>query len=126
TQGFVNYAETEGTGITHAIGGIDLEHFDAIAEVTRRNRMNTIDLLSMMGFNYRSELENTLFDFFDRDATKYLTDKLPNREILNGTDPNDYFAWIGFSGIKKNGLRFHFDTVDEFDDINGLGAEGYD
>jgi hypothetical protein len=46
-------------------------------------------------------------------------------EVLNGSNPNDFFASLGFSGIEKNGFKFVFNTLDELDDVNGMGVEGY-
>lgn len=124
TQGFLDYAKTEGTNMSHTAGAIDMDHFDAIAEVIRRNKTNTTSVMSMMGFSYRAELENFLKNEFDMDTLTYFGNKF-KPEILNGSDPKDYFAWIGFSGLHKNGLNFYFNTIDDFDDINGMGAEGY-
>lgn len=124
TQGLVNYADTYASDITHPASGLGLDHFDSIAELVRRNKMNTKSVLSKMGSRYRTQLENVLLNYFDKNSLQYLGGKF-SPELFAGSSAEDYFAWIGFKGIHKDGLNFVFDTVDEFDDINGLGATGY-
>lgn len=123
TQGMIDYAVSDGTDLGHTIGGVDVPHFDSIAEVMRRERVNSKIIHGWMGSGYRSELENLLVDFFMRDLTVYGNKFKP--EILNGSNANDFFAWLGFSGIHKNGFDFVFNTLDELDDPQGMGADGY-
>jgi hypothetical protein len=125
SQGLSNYAQTEGANITHTAGAIDLSHFDSISDRVKQNRMGTDLMLSMMGDSYRTEMENLLFTTFDKDSLKYFAGKF-KPEILQGSDPEDYFANIGFSGLKKGGIRYVFQTVNEWHNQNSMGAEGYD
>jgi hypothetical protein len=124
SQGFLNYAQTEAANITHTVGGLDIAHFDSISDKVKQNRMGTDLMLSMMGDSYRTEMENLLFTTFDKDTLKYFASKF-KPEILQGSDPEDYFANIGFSGLKKGGIRYVFQTVNEWHNQNSMGAEGY-
>lgn len=123
TQGMIDYGVTEGTEINHTIGGFDVDHFDSIGEVMRRERVNSKIISGWMGYGYRKEVENTLVDFFLRDLSVYKDKVKP--EAMNGTDPNDFFAWLGFSGLHKNGFDFVFNTLDELDDPQGMGVANY-
>lgn len=123
TQGMIDYGVTEGTDISHVIGGIDISHFDAVGEVMRRERVNSTTINGWMGYGYRSEIENTLVDYFLRDLSTYANKFKP--EVMNGTDPKDFFAWLGFSGLHKNGYDFIFNTLDELDDPQGMGVDAY-
>lgn len=123
TQGMIDYGISEGTEIAHAKGAIDLAHFDEIATIMRRERINSDIVSGWMGAGYNSELENTLLDYFEKDLSFY-SGKVPE-SAFGGMDPNDYFAYIGFSGVKKNGYKFVFNVLDEFDDPNGMGVDGY-
>lgn len=124
TQGIIDYGVTEGTEINHTIGGVDIAHFDSVTEIMRRERINTNVITGWMGYNYRSELENTLTDWGVRDLTFFANKFKP--EAMNGSDPNDTFLWLGFSGVHKNGYNIVFNTLDDLDDPNGMGVDGYD
>lgn len=123
TQGMIDYGVSEGTDISHAIGGVDIPHFDSIGEVMRRERINSTTINGWMGYGYRSEIENELSDFFMRDLSVYANKFKP--EVLNGSDPKDFFAWFGFSGLHKNGFDYVFNTLDELDDPQGMGVDAY-
>ncbi len=123
TQGMIDYGVTEGTDISHTIGGVDFTHFDSITEIMRRERVNSNVLTGWLGYNYRSELENLLVDFLQENLSYFANKFKP--EVMNGSDPNDTFLWLGFSGLHKNGFSIVLNTCDEFDDPQGMGVAGY-
>lgn len=123
TQGMIDYGVTEGTELSHTIGGIDISHFDSIGEIIRRERVNTNIIAGWMGYGHRKELENLMVDYFLRDLSVYANKFKP--EVMAGSDPKDFFAWLGFSGLYKNGFNFVFNTLDELDDPQGMGVDAY-
>lgn len=123
TQGAIDFATEQGTEVSHTIGDLDVSSFDVISDIMKRERVAGNKIAGFMGNGYRRELENSMLDFFMRDLATFAGKFKP--ESLAGSDPNDFFAWMGFSGVYKNGYYTLFNSLDEFDDIQGMGATGY-
>lgn len=123
TQGAIDFAVEQGTEISHTIGSLDVSSFDVVSDIMKQERVPGNQIAGFMGNGYRREVENSMLDFFMRDLGTFAGKFKP--ESLAGSNPNDFFAWLGFSGVYKNGYYTLFNSLDEFDDPQGMGATGY-
>ena len=122
TQGMVDYAIAEGSSITHTAGSITSAQYDLKGDIFENERINSDTIIEFMGSGYCTDMENALVSYLANTQIDYTGFK---SEMWGNMDPKDYMAWIGFSGFKKNGYKYMFTKLDEFNDVQGAGATGH-
>ena len=124
TQGMVPFANANGQIYNHTPGSLTMDDFDAYGAIYERERVGSDLIIAMMGYSYYTDAENLLKDFLDNTCFNYAASNYFGSAVAN-SDPNDFFAYFGFYGVKKNGFRYLFKKMPEFTDPMGGGATGY-
>lgn len=127
TEGLWTGIKNQGFTLPTTGGVFGLDEFDAAANFLEGERVPGYLYMFLMGHGLEGEIENNLIEFGAGNAGTYkyaATGFKP--AVLDGQDPEDFFTWIGFSGIKKRGRQFLFKTLTDFGDPKGLGTTGYE
>lgn len=124
TGGAFNEARKHGFEYQYSNQTFGLDQFDDVANYTERERIATDMWLFLMGSNLEGHIENMLIQFgaSQHGVFNYAKDKFAG---VAGSDPNDFFTWIGFRGIHKRGKNFLFKSLPDFNNPKILGTEGY-
>lgn len=126
TQGLDDFIEQEGNLLTYPAAGFDLETFDAIGEIFNRERVYGKNILLPMAYTLHAQINTVMKDYMDNTAFNYAAgDAAFKSDLLSPTDPKDFFLWLDFSGIRKNGYNFLIKHLAELDDPMGAGTPGY-
>lgn len=101
-----------------------LDEFDDVAAYTERERIATDMYLFLMGNTLEGYIENVLMAFgaSQNGVFNYAKDKFAG---VAGSDPEDFFTWIGFRGLHKKGKNFLFKSLTDFNNPKILGSAGY-
>lgn len=126
TQGLDNYIEQNGTLLTAPAGGLDIDTFDSIGEIFERERISSKNILMPVGYGLHTQISNTLKEFMTNTAFSYAKNSPLKSDIFDGfSTPEDFFLWLDFSGIHKNGFNFLLRNQPELTEQMGAGTEGY-
>lgn len=127
TEGAWEAAKTKGRLLPYTEGQFDLDDFGSAANYMEGERVGADMFLMLMGYELQGTVESSLMEFgatqngvFSYASTKF------KPEVLDGQSAEDFFTWIGFSGISYRGRKFLFKKLSDFNDPKGLGTEGYD
>lgn len=127
TEGAWTAALNKGRTITTTAGVFDLAKFDEAASYQESERIAADLFLFLMGYDLQGSVETSLMAFgaanngvFNYASTKF------KPEVLAGQSAEDFFTWIGFSGLSKRGRKYLFKKLSDFNDPKGLGTVGYD
>lgn len=132
TEGFIEHALTAGEVMEYAnLEGYDLDEFDEVAAFYRRRMIASRDIMVWQGANVQSRMENVLVDFLaDKSFQSYVSSSYMKNSIKYFTDEglsaDDAFVSLGFRGLRKQGYNFLFSALNELNDIEGGGADGFD
>lgn len=132
TEGFIAHALSAGEQIGYSsLPAFDVTDFDDITAYYRSIMAPTRQLISWQGADYQNAVENTLVDFLaDKSFESYVAKNYMKESIKYFWDDNlsteDAFVHIGFKGIRKGGFDILFSALNELNDIEGAGAEGFD
>ncbi len=126
TEGLWEAAVTKGHVYPHG-GNFDLDDHDAVANILEGERIASDTFMFFQGYGLAGLAENALYQLGVANAGifSYASTKF-KPQVLNGHSPEDFFAWIGFSGVKKRQKLFLYGTLDDFNDPKGLGSPGYE
>ncbi len=126
TQGLDSYIEQEGNLLPFTSGGFDIDTFDAMGEIFNRERIKSKDILMPMGFNLISQFSTNMRDFIDYTCFDLAKNNSNFKsDMFGSTSAQDYFLWLDFQGIRKNGYNFLVKHQAELDEQQGAGTEGY-
>ena len=131
TEGMFEFISGHGNTNAYTAGGFTINDFDAIGFKLEDERVGTRNYCAWMGINLYNEIENSILQSLNNDVAALLT-----KEMLNftGTAPNDEFQpmspedfalKIAFRGIQKNGYKYGFKMLHEFNNVQGVGSTGY-
>lgn len=127
TEGAFTAALNKGRTITTTGGVFDLPKFDEAASYQESERISADLFLFLMGYDLQGAVETSLMAFgaanngvFNYASTKF------KPEVMAGQSAEDFFTWIGFSGLSKRGRKYMFKKISDFNDPKGLGTTGYD
>lgn len=132
TEGFIAHALSAGEQIGYAsLPAFDVSDFDDVTAYYRSIMAATRNLVSWQGSAYQSAVENALVDFLaDKSFESYVATNYMKNALKYFWDDNvsqdDAFVHIGFRGVKKGGFNILFSALNELNDIEGGGAEGFD
>lgn len=132
TQGLDDYISTYGNILPYSAGSFDMDDFDAITEIFNRERISTTNILMPLAFQLHAQINTLLKNFMDYTCFDYAAKNWPFKSsIMDGmmgtmnSDPKDFFLWLDFAGIKKNGYNLLMKHQQELDDIQQAGTTGY-
>lgn len=132
TEGFIAAALGMGEQVGYSsLPAFDIDNFDDVAAYYRSIMANTRNLVSWQGHNYQARVENVLVDFLaDKSFNSYVANNYMKKSLQYFWDDNvttdDAFVAIGFKGVHKQGFNFLFSALNELNDLEGAGAEGFD
>lgn len=126
TEGYWEAVNNRGKTLQHG-GTFDLTDWDAASAIVETARVGADVYVGFLGFKLQMLIENALYQVgvsnagvFDLAATKF------KPEVMDGYKAEDFFAWIGFNGIKKGQVSYLFNKLHDFSDPKGLGSTGYE
>lgn len=126
TQGLDDFIEQEGNILPFASGNFDIDTFDALGEIFNRERIKSKDILMPAGFNFISQFSTSMKDFVDYTCFELAKANTAFKSDMFGmTDAKDFFLWLDFQGVRKNGFNFLLKHQAELDEQQGAGTEGY-
>lgn len=131
TQGLDDYISTYGNILPYSAGSFDMDDFDAITEIFNRERVGSKNILMPMAFQLHAQINNLLKDFMDNTCFDYAAKTWPFKSsIMDGMmestgNAKDFFLWLDFAGIKKNGYNLLMKHQMELDSIQEAGTTGY-
>lgn len=132
TEGFIQHAMTAGEQLYYpSLPAYDVDNFDDIAAHYRSIMANTRDLMVWQGSQYQARVENVLTSWLGQNSFEsYVANNYMKKSLQYFWDDNvttqDAFVSIGFKGIHKQGFNFLFSALNELNDLEGGGAEGFD
>lgn len=132
TEGFIAHALSAGEQIGYAsLPAFDVTDFDDVTAYYRSIMAPTRNLVSWQGAAYQAAVENALVDFLaDKSFESYVAKNYMQNSMKYFWDDNvsqdDAFIHIGFRGVHKAGFNILFSALNELNDIEGGGAEGFD
>lgn len=126
TQGLDDFIEQEGNILPFASGSLDIDTIDAATEIFNRERIKSKDILVPAGFNVLSQFSNSMKEFVDYTCFELAKSNSAFRsDIFGSTDAKDFFLWLDFQGVRKNGFNFLLKHQSELDEAMGAGTPGY-
>lgn len=126
TQGLDDYITTYGNILPYSVGNFDLDDFDALGEIFNRERIGSKNILMPMAFNLHSQINTTLKDYMDNTCFQYAKETWPFKsDLMQTSDARDFFLWLNFAGLSKNGYHFLIKHQAELDEIQGAGTVNY-
>jgi hypothetical protein len=126
TQGLDDFVTTYGNILPYAVGGFDIDDFDALGEIFNRERIGSKNILMPMAYQLHAQINTTLKDYMDHTCFDYAKTTWPFKsDIMNSSDAKDFFLWLNFAGLSKNGYHFLIKHQMELDEIQGAGTTGY-
>ena len=127
TEGAWVAAKNKGRILPYTQGDFGLDNFGEAAAYLESERIASDMFMFLMGYDLQGAVESSLMEFgatqngvFNYAGTKF------KPEVLDGQSAEDFFTWIGFSGISYRGRRFLFKKLADFNDPKVLGTAGYD
>lgn len=132
TEGFIQHALAVGEEINYpTLAAYDIENFNDIAAHYRRLAVSTRNLAVWQGADIQARVEDVLIDFLaDKSFETYISNNYMKNALKyfwdEGITQDDAFVHLGFRGIKKQGFNFLFSSLNELNDIEGGGADGFD
>lgn len=127
TEGAWTAAILKGRTVPYAGGEFNLDNFAAVAAYLEGERVAADLLLFLMGYDLQRSIDTMLIEFgatnhgvYNYAATKF------KPEVLAGQSAEDFFTFIGFSGLQYAGRKFLFKKLSDFNDPKVLGTTGYD
>lgn len=127
TEGAWTAAKNKGRTLPYADGEFGLDNFGEAAAYQESERIAAEMFLFLMGYELQGSAETSLMEFgaanngvFNYAAGQFKPD------VLEGQSAEDFFTWIGFSGIKYRQRKFLFKKLSDFNDPKSLGTTGYD
>ena len=126
TQGMDDYIVTYGNVLPYSVGAFDIDDFDALGEIFNRERIGTKNILMPMAYNLHAQINTTLKDYMDNTCFNFAQQTWPFKsDLMSTSDPKDFFLWLNFAGLSKNGYHFLIKHQDELDSIQEAGTIGY-
>lgn len=127
TQGLDDFIEEEGNLLSYPNSGFDLESFDAMGEIFNRERIGTKNILMPMAYNLHAQINTLLKDYMDYTCFEYaMQGGSPFKsDIFSNTEGKDFFLWLDFQGVRKNGYNYLIKHQAELDSVMGAGTPGY-
>jgi len=127
TEGAWTAAKTKGRVLPYTDGDFGLDNFGEAAAYQESERTAADMFLFLMGYELQGSVESALMEFgaTQHGVFEYAKSRF-KPEVLEGQDANDFFTWIGFSGIAFRGRKFLFKKLTDFNDPKSLGTVGYD
>jgi len=127
TEGAWTAALNKGRVVTTTGGVFDLPKFNEVASYQEGERINADMFLYLMGYELQGAVESSMMAFgasqngvFNYASTRF------KPEVLAGQSAEDFFTWIGFSGLSYRGRKYLFKKLADFNDPKALGTVGYD
>lgn len=126
TQGLDDFIEDNGNLLPYPAAGFDMASFDAMGEIFNRERIKSKNILMPMAYGLHAQINTLLKDFMDYTSFEYAASNSPFKsDILDSTDAKDFFLWLDFAGVRKNGYNFLMKHQYELDEVMGAGTPGY-
>lgn len=129
TEGFISFVHTYGHPLTYAPSSFNITDFDAMAKLFELERVPFREFLFACGMDLHQEVTNELYNNNIASNADYVYETMGGATTLNDgyqfSNAEDYAIRIGFKSFYKDGFRYHFKTIHEFNDANGGGAEVY-
>lgn len=127
TEGAWTAAINKGRVLPYTDGEFGLDNFGEAAAYTESERIAADMYMFLMGYDLQGSVEASLMEFgaTQHGVFAYASTKF-KPEVLAGQSPEDFFTWIGFSGISFRGRKFLFKKLSDFNDPKILGTVGYD
>lgn len=131
TEGFIPYVTTAGVVNEYTdLDSYDIEEFNEVAAYYRSMMIATNAVLVWQGARIGARVEDVLIDYLaDKSFQSYVSDKFMSSALKSFTDDgysaDDMFINLGFKGVRKNQFNFIFSTMNELNDIEGGGLEGF-
>lgn len=126
TEGAWTAAVNKGRVLNY-VDEFGLPNFAEAGAYQEGERIATDLYLFLMGYNLQRTVDDTFMEFgatqqgvFNYAGTKF------KPEVLDGQSAEDFFVWIGFSGISYGGRKYLFKKLSDFNDPKVLGSPGYD
>lgn len=134
TEGFVDFALTNGTQDGYTVGTYTIADFDTLADIYYDERVaSSGDILTYDGPTISKETENSftntlqqnLIFAVDRIMPGYAEARQYHEKIDSGTPGAEATVSFGYSCIHKNGFNFHMKRLSEFNDVKRAGSASY-
>jgi len=128
TEGFLKFAELNGNTLTYTVGSTSITSFDNLNRIFMNERIGTRELMTLDGYQIMQETENALLNYFNTTRDAYLESTISNANAGYGDQPykeSDLAVAVGFKAVTKGGFTYRFSNCHEFNDIQSLGATGF-
>lgn len=104
-----------------------LDNFKEAGAFSEGQRISADMYLFLMGSRLQNSVTDSMLEFgaTQHGVFNYAGNKF-KPEVLDGQSADDFFTWIGFSGISYNGRKYLFKKLSDFSDPKILGSAGYD
>lgn len=132
TEGFMSFQSGYSYQNTYNAAAFTLDEIDQIAATYEGENVGTRDICSLQGNQYTYIIQNTLDDKFDnslsnamiaRSLTGYGLSLDDWQPVIEGSD---FWAWLGWQGVRRANFLFHFRMMHEFVAPDGAGSADYD
>lgn len=127
TQGLDDFITNRGTVFPFTAGSLTIDDIDGWGTIFNRERTDSKDVLALVSYQLRTQIENTLKTYMNNTCFAYAKNNAAFKSsIFDGYDsPEDFFIWLGFSGFHKAGFNYLLRSVPELDEVMGAGTAGY-
>ena len=127
TQGLDDFITNRGTVFPFTAGSLTIDDIDGWGTIFNRERTGSKDVLALVSYQLRTQIENTLKTYMNNTCFAYAkNNKAFGKGIFDGySNPEDFFIWLGFSGFHKAGFNYLLRSVPELDEVMGAGTTGY-